>query len=243
MNDCPIYLTTGSTSIGSPSTPPNDSKPCGGCNCGYLQYEDLIPYLSDIKEKGKENEEDYNQFEFRLREQILQISRLFDMEAGVDPGYFSKAHYRTTDVFTTNGGKFIKIPEFVLGTLEVRNLDDVLIDSSFYRYEQGHLIYKPCTNHGYGCSNSCSFSRHTRPQAWPDKCYKVSAKWGKDCADEAVKMAIREYLIQSYRLQDPVKMLATGLPVQIQFQVPYSWQTYMKNFKQRNKFYSQWAIA
>ena len=244
MIDCPIYyVIPGDT--GDPSPPVDDVVSCGGCNCGYLQFEELLPYLSEIQSKVKqESPEDYNQFEFRLRQQILEVSRLFDMEAGVQPGYFAKGHYKTTKVFTTNDGKFIKIPEFVLGTLEVRNLDDVIIDDSVYGYENQHLVYLPCVDHrNCECPSSCNSSKSTLPLAWPHKCYKVSAKWGKDCADMAVKMAVRDYLIETYRLRDPIKMLAEGIPVQITFRVPHSWESYMKNFKQRNKFFSQFAVA
>lgn len=243
MIDCPIYyVIPGDT--GEQIPPEEDDVTCGGCNCGYLQYEELLPYLSDIKRKLKEDSEDYTQFEFRIRQQIVEVSRLFDMEAGVQSGYFAKGHYKTTKVFTTNGGKFIKIPEFVLGTLEVRTLDDYMVDKSTYAYENQHLIYLPCVEHkSCGCDTGCGNKKYSRSIAWPDKCYKITAKWGKECADFAVKMAVRDYLIETYRTQDPITVLASGLPFQATFRVPHSWETYMRNFKQRNKFFSQWAIA
>jgi hypothetical protein len=243
MIDCPIYyVIPGAT--GDPSPPVDDVVTCGGCNCGYLQYEELIPYLKEIQSKAKEDAEDYTQFEFRLRQQILEVSRLFDMEAGVSPGYFAKGHYKTTKLYTSNGGKYIKIPEFILGTLEVRTVDDVIVDDSTYGYENQHLVYLPCMEHlACGCNDGCGNTRVPQPYAWPNRCYKVSAKWGKDCADVAVKMAVRDYLIETYRTQDPIHVVASGLPVQTFFRVPHSWETYMKNFKQRNKFFSQWAIA
>lgn len=238
MVDCPIYLNLPEIE-GEPS-PSIDDVSCGGCNCGYLQFEELLPYMKEIKDKVKQDAEEYNEFEFRLRQQILEVSRLFDMEAGVRHGYFSKAHYKTTQVYSRDGGKYIKIPEFVLGTLEVRTMDDVIVDESFYGFENQHLVYLPCLEHS---SCSCDGERSNTPIAWPDKCYKVSAKWGKDCADLAVKMAVRDYLIDTYRLQDPIKVLATGIPFQVTFRKPDAWTTYMSNFKQRNKFFSQWAIA
>ena len=243
MIDCPIYYTLPGD-VGTPSPPVDDVEACGGCNCGYLQYEELLPYLGEIKDKLKQNVEDYNDFEFRLRQQILEVSRLFDMEAGVTPGFFAKAHYSTTKVFTANSGKFIKIPEFVLGTLEVRTLDDYIVDESTYGFENQHLVYLPCVKHrACGCSSGCTNTKSREPLEWPNGCYKVTARWGRDCADMAVKMAIRDYLIETYRLQDPIKMLADGIPVQVRFRVPHAWESYMRNFKQRNKFFSQWAIA
>lgn len=242
MIDCPIYYTLPSDAV-SPSPPSDDDAVCG-CNCGYLQFEELLPYLHEIKDKLKQSNEDYNQFEFRLRQQILEVSRLFDMEAGVRPGYFSKAHYSTTKVFPTNQGKFIKIPEFVLGTLEVRTLDDYIVDESLYGYQAQHLVYLPCMTHtSCECNSGCGGSRATNPIEWPNACYKVTARWGKDCADMAVKMAVRDYLIETYRLQDPIKVLADGIPIQLRFRVPHAWETYIRHFKQRNKFFSQWAVA
>lgn len=250
MIDCPIYyVIPGDTGITSP--PVDDVVTCGGCNCGYLQYEELLPFLKEIQSKAKEDSEDYTQFEFRLRQQVLEVSRLFDMEAGVEPGYFAKGHYKTTKIYTTNSGRYIKIPEFILGTLEVRTLDDIIVNDSTYGFENQHLVYLPCIQHpssGYNtysgtCGSGCGTKTNRRPITWPHKCYKVSAKWGKDCADVAVKMAVRDYLIETYRMQDPIHVLASGLAVQTNFRVPHSWSTYMMNFKQRNKFFSQWAIA
>lgn len=244
MIDCPIYFIIPGTT-GDPSPPVDDVVSCGGCNCGYLQFEDLLPYLKEINDKVKQESEDSNQFEFRLRQEILEVSRLFDNEAGVRPGFFAKGHYKTTQLFTTNGGKFIKIPEFVLGTLEVRTTDDIIIDDTVYGFENQHLVYLPCLEHStHGCcSLKCENSRCKRPIKWPNKCYKVSAKWGKDCADPAVKRAVREYLIETYRLQDPIKMLAANIPFQATFKVPHSWTSYMRHYKERNKFFSQWAVA
>lgn len=243
MIDCPIYLTVpGDAPTPNPSV--DDAVTCTGCNCGYLQYEDLLPYLSEIKSKLNQDSEDYTQLEYRLRQQILEISRLFDHEAGVKPGYFSKGHFKTTKVFTTNDGRYIKIPEFIEDTLEVRTLEDIVVNTSTYGFENQHLIYLPCYKHRIcGCPMSCHTRRCRRPLMWPHKCYKISARWGKSCADIAVKMAVRDYLIETYRLQDPIRMLATGIPFQAKFQVPYSWTSFMMNFKQRNKFFSQFAIA
>jgi hypothetical protein len=132
----------------------------------------------------------------------------------------------------------------VLGTLEVRTLDDVLINEGTYGFENQHLVFRPCSSHiSCGCPDGCNNTRIKRETGWPHSCYKVTARWGKECTDFAVKMAVRDYLIETYRMQDPIKQLATGIPFQATFRKPDAWETYMRNFKQRAKFFSQYAIA
>ena len=240
MNECPIYYTSTDTT-GLPS-PPNDVKYCAGCNCGYLQFESLVPYLKEINNQLREDQEDFNNLEFKLRQEIIEISRLFDIEAGVSPGYFSTAHYKSTKVITSNGTKYLKVADFIPGTLTLRTIDDYIIDPDSYRYENKHLVFLPCVEHSsIGCTGGCLNSKSAT--AWPNSCYKLTAKWGQHCADYAVQMAIRDYLIEKYRLSDPVKVLVSGLPVQMSFRVPHSWEMYLRNFKQKRRLFSQFAIA
>ena len=241
MIECPIYLNTSTTAI--TSAPPRDDAACG-CNCGYIQYESLIPYLAEIKDSLNFKPENAIEFEFKLREQIAEISRLFDSAAGVTQGYFSKAHYRTTKVYTANGSKYIKVPPHLQGSLEVRTLDDVLIDSSNYSLQDEHLVYMPCAEHvECGCDDVCGNFKSTTPVKWPNSCYKITAKWGSECADLAVQMAVRDYLIERYRMQDPVIQLANGISLQRKFMVPHSWETYLRNFRAKREIFSNFAIA
>lgn len=241
MIECPIYLNTTIDPV--TSVPPKDDVVCG-CNCGYIQYESLIPYLAEIRDSLNLNPNQAIDFEFKLREQIAEISRLFDLSAGVTPGYFSKAHYRTTTVYTSNNSRFIRIKPHISSTLEVRTLDDVLIDPSNYTYKDEHLIYMPCSEHlECGCDDTCGNVKLTSPQKWPNSCYKITAKWGSECSDLAVQMAVRDYLIEKYRMQDPVIQLANGITLQRKFMVPHSWDTYIKNFKAKREIFSNFAIA
>jgi hypothetical protein len=105
LNECPIYLVSPIDSSSTPSAPPADTS-CGGCNCGYLQFESLLPYLPELNDKLSEDKEKYNEIEIKLRQQIIEVSRLFDMEAGVKSGFFSKAHCTTTKIFTSDGSKY-----------------------------------------------------------------------------------------------------------------------------------------
>lgn len=242
MIECPIYyVMPGDTGVADP--PPPDPSTCVGCNCGYLQFEDLIPYLPEIRDAAFDTEK-YTEKEFKLRADIVEVSRLFDMENGVPPGYFAKAHYTTTKVFGTNGTQFLRIPPFVHDTLVVRNNHDVILDPNSYAVRDGHLVFLPCLKHRTcGCSNGCGVRKAVRPKEWPDGCYKVTARWGSECADAAVQKAVRDYLVESLRMQDPVKTLANGIPVQRTFRVPHSWDTFVKNFKAKRKIFSGFAIA
>ncbi len=242
MTDCPIYLVLPGT-VSAPS-PMEDEGGCSGCACGYLQYESLIPHLKEIRDSLNLTDERSVDFEFKLREQIVEISRLFDIAAGVRSGFFSKAHYSTTKVVTSNGTRYLKVPDHVAGSLEVRNVEDVLLDPIYYEFRDNHLVYMPCTKHSTcGCTSTCGTRNYRKVQEWPDACYKIRAKWGSECADLAVQKAIRDYLIETYRMQDPVIQLANGLSIQRKFQVPHAWEVYIKNFTDKRKIFSNFAIA
>ena len=245
MDNCPIYYSSGTANLVTDPPPSPDIIGCEhSCNCGYIQYENLIPYLSEIKDNLKDDPEKYTQFEFKLREQIIEVSRVFDIDAGVKAGYFTKSHYLSTKVYSTNGTRYLKIPEFVEGTLQVRNTANQIIPEEWYSYKDGYLVYLPCSKHSItGCDTSCSTKKRRKAVEWPEGCYQVTARWGKDCADLAVQRAVREYIIESYRVQDPVIVAATGLPVSRTFRVPHSWSTYVNNLKQKRSLYSRFAIS
>lgn len=243
MIDCPIFWIP-PTPTGIADPPVDDVIACSGCNCGYLLYENLITYMPEIQDALKADAETYPDLEFKLREQIVEVSRLFDIDAGVEPGHFSKAHYKTTKIVTSNGSQYIRIPEFVDGTLEVRTLEDIVLDESTYAVENGHLVYYPCVQH-VNCACTCSgeVSRPQRFLKWPNGCYKITARWGKTCSDFAVQRAIRDYLLEAYRMSDPIVTLANGIPVQRKFQIPHSWDAYIRNFKAKRRIFSEFAIA
>lgn len=245
-NDCTIYWIDPEILGEEDNPPPDDPIQCTSCDCycGYVQFESLLGYLKELNHPVKQDAEDYTEFEYKVREQIVEISRLFDVEAGVKPGYFSKAHYQTTKTVLSNSTRYLKIPDFVPGTLEVRTHGNFLLDPSVYMYKDGYLLYMPCTSHSNtSCSSDCGGSSKRRPIKWPDACYYVTARWGKECADLAVQMAVRDYLIERYRLQDPVIAMINGIPVTRTFKAPHSWTSYISNFKGRRKIYSQFAIA
>ena len=245
--DCPIYFVDPNITGGncSTSTPPVEESSCAECcNCGYLQFESLLSYLEEINDKLKEDKDKFVELEFKLREQIIEISRLFDLEAGVQPGFFAKSHYKTTRVTPTNGTRFLKIEPHVAGTLEVRTSDNVLLDASSYSYTDGFLVYLPCAKHeSCGCSTGCGSKKAKEPLPWPNSCYKLTARWGAQCSDFAVQKAVRDYLIEGYRMQDPIVSNINGIPISRGFKVPHSWGSYIANFKKQRAFFTQFAIA
>ena len=245
--ECPIYYIDPTSTTGGCSTtsPPVEESNCASCcNCGYLQFESLLPYLGEIGDTQKNDNDKAVELEFKLREQIIEISRLFDIEAGVEPGFFSKSHYKTTKVTTSNGTRYLKVPEYVPGTLEIRNTANVVLDSSSYAYADGFLVYLPCATHvSCGCSSGCGEVKAESPQPWPNTCYQVTARWGSECSNFAVQKAVRDYLIEGFRMQDPIVPNINGIPISRGFKVPHSWASYISNFKKQRAFFTQFAIA
>ncbi len=243
MTDCPIYWINPNSSSGCSLSPADETVACSGCNCGYIQFENLLPYLPELNLKYKENIDSFHELEFKLRQQIIEVSRLFDIEADVPSGYFSKAHYKTSKVFRSNNTKFLKIPDFV-DSVEVRTMDNQILDPNSYRYENQHLVYLPCKQHeACGCSTGCTNKRYVNPRPWPDTCYQITAKWGHECSPYAVQMAVRDFLIEHYRMGDPIKILASGISAERTFRLPYSWSTFIESFKKKRGFFSQFAVA
>ncbi len=72
----------------------NDSE-CSSCKCycGYIQYESLAPYMPKLT-NNYTKDTDHIITEAKLREQIVEISRYFDVETNVEEGFYSKAHYK-----------------------------------------------------------------------------------------------------------------------------------------------------
>lgn len=246
MANCPIYWLNPEDLVGETSAPACAPQSCTECcNCGYIQYESLIPYLGEIKDALKQGGDISVELEFKLREQILEISRVFDMDAGVAPGHFSKSHYASTKIIPNRGGRYLKVGKFVPNTLEVRNLQDQVLNPGSYAVQDGFLVYMPCAEHTYCmCSSGCGEKKvKAETYDWPQGCYKVTARWGTECADLAVQRAVREYLIESYRVQDPVVVAATGLPTSRTFRVPHSWASYISNFKKKNAFHYAYGLA
>lgn len=243
MNSCCTIYHIDPEELGTPVQV--ESEECVGCNChcGYIQFESLAPYLTKITRVSTQDE-DHIVLEARLRQQIVEVSRLLDLETKATPGAYSKAHYKVIKVYG-DGSRYLKIPEFVAGTLEVYTLSGYKVNPDSYTYKDGLLIFNPCESHtsSCGCTNACGIYQPKRiPSGWKG-CLQVKAKFGQECADYAVQMAVRDYLIEHNTFGDIKQQVAEGITIRSSFKRPDSWETVVNQYLNRRKFPNQFAFA
>lgn len=219
---------------------------CGGeckCSCGYIQFESLVPYFPQLSSNAVQDD-DYIVLEARLRQQIVEVSRLFDAETKVENGFYSKAHTKILKLYG-NGTRYLKIPDYVAGTLTLYNQSGVEIDSSSYGYKDGFLIYQPCVTHTStcGCTSQCGiYETSISPAGWKG-CLQAKANFGTECADYAVQMAVRAYIIEFNTFGDQKEATWQGYPVSRGFKVPHAWTTLVMKYCQKKSHFNQFAIA
>lgn len=250
-NSCPIFQIAPQDLQQTLSVPQSviaaENKCSESCACGYLQYEQLIPYLPELRSLAKYDNAAGDELEGRLREQIVEISRFFDIDADAPPGYFSRAHF-DTKLLISNNTPYLRLEYFVPGTLTLYYGTN-LVEPTEFIYQSGFLIYSPCNlSFNNNCDTDCemagSTGRHTgMGLAWPAGCYTATARFGGECAEAAIQMAVREYLIESYRSQDPVAANAQGITYQRSMRVPYSWTKTVASVKQRIQSNRWFAIS
>lgn len=213
------------------------------CQCGYLQYESLIPQLSDLTISNK-SEEDTRILEAKLRLQIAQVSRLFDAEVGVEAGHYSKGHYEVK-LFNVNGNRYIKVPEFVKDSLTVYTCDGFKIPDSDWGFKGGYLMYRPCVVHlsRCGCDTTCGLGKKRESLPWPSGCYKVLARWGYECADLAVQLAVTQYIVEYFRVGDAAQAIINNIPVSRSFKSPDAWNALVQVYRRKKSFHQRVAIA
>lgn len=207
---------------------------CSGCkcDCGYIQFENLIPYLTKLTNNYTDNQEHIN-LEAKLRQQVIEISRLFDAQTRVEPGTYSKAHYKIIKLYG-DGSRYLKIPEFVKNSLELYTDNGYLINSNSYAYIDGNLVIRPCEhlNSSCGCTNVCGMYQADRlPIGWKG-CFQAKAKFGKECSDFAVQLAIKDYILEHNTFGDAKEANFQGFPVSRGFRVPYSWSSLVNTYLQ-----------
>lgn len=230
-----------------PVSPP-DCK--SQCQCGYVLFESFEKYLPEIANRFQGMSR--AKIEARLREQILEASRLLDLACEVEPGFFSKAHYNYTQTVIHNGdSRFMRVPPLVQDSGMTVVFDNCkLVSSSLYKYQNGYLIFNPCvTDLASSCSpgDDCVDMSNQLPAAdrdmpWPRGCYQITARWGNECADLAVRLAVRSYILELYRTVDPQIALQAGFPV-FNRSFPPEWKLVVEKHKGKNTFINQWAIA
>lgn len=219
----------------------SDCAKCG-CHCGYIQYESLAPYMSKLSNNFTKDEE-HILLEGKIRQQIVEISRLFDAATKVEDGFYSKAHYKVVKLFGNNIS-YLSIPDFVDGSLELYTEDGYLINSNTYTAKDGYLIINPCTSHSQscGCHASCGmYSQTANHHVW-NGCFQVKAKFGKECADIAVQMAVRDYLIEHLTFADEKDAVFGGLRAR-PFREPHSWTTLIQKYTEGKKLHSYFGFA
>lgn len=221
-----------------------ETSECTNCNCycGYIQFESLVPYMPKLSNHYTKDE-DHIIGEAKLRQQIIEISRLFDAETRVEDGYYSKAHYKVIKLIG-NDTKYLSIPDFVKGTLELYNSGGYLINPETYEYRDSHLILNPCSFHSNtcGCSSSCGmYQKKTYDSGWQG-CFQAKAKFGKECSDQAVQMAVRDFLIEHNTFSDEKEAKFAGL-VPRPFRVPYSWSSLVQKYSEGKRLYTYFGFA
>lgn len=213
------------------------------CYCGYIQYESLAPYLTKLTNNAT-RDEDHNALEAKLRQQIVEVSRLFDVETKVKPGYYSNAHYKLLTLIG-DGTRYLKIPEFIPGTLELYTQDSYLINPTSYAYIDGFLVFNPCQNHSNscGCGSNCGiYDKQLGPPGW-NGCFQAKAKFGKECADYAVQLAVRSYIIEYNTYGDVKETNYQGLPISRGFRVPHSWSVAVQKYLETKRSFNAFTFA
>lgn len=213
------------------------------CNCGYILYESLAPHMSKLTNEYTKNE-DHIALEAKLRQQIIEVSRLFDLETSSRPGEHSSAHYKILKLYG-NGSKYLKIPEFVDGTLQLYTADNYLINPDSYAYIDGFLVLNPCVDHSSscGCTDGCgSYSSTVLTPGWTG-CLQAYAKFGKECADQAIQLAIKLYIIELNSYGEVKETNFQGLPIARGFKLPHAWESTIKNYKDKKRAYNTFAFA
>lgn len=213
------------------------------CDCGYLQFESLAPYMSKLSNVNT-REEDHINLEAKLRQQIVEVSRLFDVLTNSPQGSFSKAHYQIIKLYG-DGSRYLKIPKYIKGTLELYTGEGYKINENSYADIDGYLVLNPCSSKetSCGCTSNCGQHQKTiLPAGWKG-CLQAKAKFGEDCSISAVRMAIRDYIIELNSFGDAKETNAQGLPVSRGFRAPYSWTSLIDELKRQKTFKNQFSFA
>lgn len=163
---------------------------------------------------------------------IENASRLFDLECGVEPGYFEAAGVSVTNrTFYGNGTRFLKVGRYVPGSLNTAiTLPEGYTVPDFIERDGEYLVI---TDSG-GVVNGSS------------RCYGegwltgvpiiISAKWGFEVTPPPVKQAVIKWAVELWRITDPAnqKLLAIeGQPISPQ-RIPPFVQSVAKHYRVQN---------
>jgi hypothetical protein len=140
---------------------------------------------------------------------IEQASRFFDLECGVEPGYFEAAGGTvSTKTIYGDGTNYLTLPPYVPGSLSpVITLPEGYTAPNFIE-QNGYLVLT--TSSGvlppFQHFHNCLWSGWSSGVA-----VAVSARWGFASTPADVKMAVIELVINLKRETDPAELKLTNL--------------------------------
>jgi len=145
-----------------------------------------------------------------LEKLIERASRLFDLECGVEPGFFQASSNPTVSerIIYGDGTDFLKLPPYVRGTLNsTLGYPDNYTELEFS--ERGGFLVR--TTNGI-------FSTRYSTGWYPGVPISVSAQWGFAETPSDVKHAIIKFVIHICRTVDPTQLKLLVLEGQPLFQ-------------------------
>ena len=135
---------------------------------------------------------------------IEQASRFFDLECGVEPGYFEAAgDTATSKTIYGNGTNYLRLPPYVAGSLNTAiTLPEGYTAPSFIE-QNGFLVLTTSTGvlPPFHYLHNCCWAGWVAGVA-----VTVSARWGFEATPADVKMAVIELVINLWRETDPATL-------------------------------------
>jgi hypothetical protein len=135
---------------------------------------------------------------------IEQASRFFDLECGVEPGYFEAAgDTATSKIIYGNGTNYLWLPPYVTGSLNTAiTLPEGYTVPDFVE-QNGFLVLTTST----GVLPPLQHFYRSVWSGWPSGvAVTVSARWGFATTPADVKMAVIELIINLWRETDPATL-------------------------------------
>lgn len=243
-DECFQYQIGEPTTVSEPFVITNTEPCCGSCKCGYVLFESLLKYLPEVKSVYREDGVLSSGIEFKLRQQIIRISRLFDLLSGYEPGYFSKAHYNKLQVIPSNNSRYLKINHYLAGSLTLLDSAGQVVPPQSYKYINGFLVLNPeyKSGSGCGCSSICHHKKRERFPEWHDNFYTAVARFGFDCVDSVVELAVTAYIINIYKSQDLMSLQNNAFPT-TSVKPPYEWDSAINAYKAKRMLFNSFGIA
>ncbi len=143
---------------------------------------------------------------------IEQASRFFDLECGVEPGYFDAAEdTATSKTVYGNGTNYLSLPPYVPGSLNTAiTLPEGYTVPTFTEQNDGQVFYLILNRDGvlplFSQFHNCLWSGWSSGVA-----VTISARWGFEATPAPVKMAVIEMVINLKRETDPAELKLTNL--------------------------------